>query len=502
MLSVESQVDELKKIAAQERLDIIGILTEAKSAKAPGRPIFNAMLERLHGGEAQGVLCWKLDRLARNPIDGGQINWMLQQNIIKHIQTYGRSYYPTDNVLMMSVEFGMANQFILDLSTNTKRGLRAKLEKGWLPGLAPLGYINNKYRDKGEKDIVKNEGSFPIVRKLWDMILTGQCTVVGLHKIAIEKFGLRNNRGNKPSISHFYDMFTNPFYYGLIRYKGVIYKGLHEPMVTENEFDEVQYILGNKNKPRPQKHNFAFTGAIRCGECGCMITAEKKVKYQKNGNTHHYNYYRCTKKKGSCSQKPVREKVIDDYIKTELSRIEIPQEFYEWAIGILRIDTEHERVERNTILTNQRKEYDKVVRKLETLLELRINKEITEGEFANQKTKLLNEKARLQEIINDTDCGITKWIEKAERAFSFARDARITFENGDWQAKKTILYDLGSNLSLRDGRLSISLTKPLSFIGEAAAEVKTIHERLEPLENAMDSKQLGEIYARNPVLGG
>jgi len=64
------------------------------------------MIERVHRGEAQGIICWKLDRLARNPVDGGSINWMLQEGIIKHIKTFERNYYPTDNVLMMSVEFG------------------------------------------------------------------------------------------------------------------------------------------------------------------------------------------------------------------------------------------------------------------------------------------------------------------------------------------------------------------------------------------------------------
>ena len=110
--SIKSQIDVLTEMAKKEGLKIIDIISEAKSAKAPGRSEFNEMLARIHKGEAQGIICWKLDRLARNPVDGGSINWMLQEGVIKHIKTHERSYYPTDNVLMMSVEFGMANQFI------------------------------------------------------------------------------------------------------------------------------------------------------------------------------------------------------------------------------------------------------------------------------------------------------------------------------------------------------------------------------------------------------
>lgn len=134
--SISSQIDELKKLASEQGLKIIGVLTEEKSAKAPGRLVFNQMLQDIHEKKADGILCWKLDRLARNPVDGGNITWMLQQGVLHHIQTFQRGYFPTDNVIMMSVEFGMANQFILDLSVNTKRGQRNKAQNGWLPTTA------------------------------------------------------------------------------------------------------------------------------------------------------------------------------------------------------------------------------------------------------------------------------------------------------------------------------------------------------------------------------
>src|SRR5919109_2367757 len=131
--SIDAQIDALQELARREGLEVLEVLSEAKSAKSPGRPVFERMLERIGDGEAHGILCWKLNRLARNPIDGGQISWMLQQGAIQHIRTHDRSYYPTDNVLMMAVEFGMANQYIRDLSADVRRGLRAKCEAGWMP---------------------------------------------------------------------------------------------------------------------------------------------------------------------------------------------------------------------------------------------------------------------------------------------------------------------------------------------------------------------------------
>ncbi len=141
VLSIESQTRELEEIAAKLNLPVLEILSESKSAKEPGRPVFNAMMQRLYRGEAAGIICWKLDRLARNPVDGGSIIWAIKQHGIK-VVTPAQSYaHQDDNIILMYIEFGMAQKYVDDLSKNVKRGLKTKIEKGWYPGVAPLGYL-------------------------------------------------------------------------------------------------------------------------------------------------------------------------------------------------------------------------------------------------------------------------------------------------------------------------------------------------------------------------
>src|SRR5665647_520903 len=110
--SIEAQKRELLKIAKENGLEVVRIFEESQSAKKPGRPLFTEMINDFNRGKADGLIAWKVNRLARNPVDGGTISWMLQQRLIKHIQTFGRSYYPEDNVIVMAVELGMANQYI------------------------------------------------------------------------------------------------------------------------------------------------------------------------------------------------------------------------------------------------------------------------------------------------------------------------------------------------------------------------------------------------------
>ena len=176
VLSIEAQLIELRSIARKNDLEIIEEFVEKKSAKQPGRPIFGDMMARIQKGEACGIICWKIDRLARNPVDGGQVQWLLQQGVIRHIQTHDRSHYPNDNVLMMSVELGMANEYIRQLSANTARGLRQKARQGTYPGLAPLGYINVP----STKTIRVHKKNAALAREMFEKYASGEATLDGL----------------------------------------------------------------------------------------------------------------------------------------------------------------------------------------------------------------------------------------------------------------------------------------------------------------------------------
>ena len=461
------------------------------------------MIERISKVEAQRIICWKLDRLARNPVDSGTISWMLQQGKIQHIQTHERSYYPNDNVLIMSVEFGMANQFIRDLSQNVKRGLITKAEKGWYPRSVPIGYLNNPIR-QAEQPIIKDPEKFDLVKRMFEPMLTGIYTPPKILEIATNEWGLRNKYNKPISRSNIYRIFTDPFYCGDFEFPigSGWYHGKHEPMITKEEYDTIQILLESKGKPRPKKHSFAFTGLIRCGECGSMITVEEKIKKQKNGNIHHYIYYHCTNKKHECSQKYIEERKLEKQISAILEKIEIPTEFHNWVMKQLKLENEKEIQDRNKILESQKKAYDNCVNKIDRLIEMRLNNEITEDEFISKKSELLREKLHLQELLNDTDNRISSWIEKAENIFNFAKDAKFKFEIGTPQEKRQILMALGSNLTLKNGIISLSIEKPLLLIEKAVPEIKKINNDVRTSKNIELERNLDALYTQNPLVQG
>lgn len=501
--SIESQIAELQKIADDMHLNVVEILQESQSAKAPGRPVFNQMIERIKAGEADGILSWKLNRLARNPVDGGQISWMLQQGVVRQIQTFGRSYYPTDNVIVMAVELGMANQFVRDLSIDTKRGLRAKAERGWYPIYSTIGYMHNPLKQKGEKEIIIDPERFPLVRKMWDLMLSGEYNPNRVWEIAANDWGVKTRLGNKISRSNIYRIFNDPFYYGEFEYpkgSGNWHKGLHQPMVSREEFDRVQVLLG-RVATKPQGLEFAFRGPILCGECEAMITAEHKVRRSKNGKVHHYIYYHCTKRKNpKCTQKAVEEAELEKQISALLSRFEIPASFRKWAMAVLRDQNKDEAAVREKIISSHRKEYDQITTKLNNLIDLRAANEITAEEFTHRKAALIQEKVRVEELMADAHTNIDEWLDNVDKQLSFAERAKAEFEAGGIAKRKEILYALGSKLQLTDKKISISLPESLKRLETAAPVAQQIDTRFETINTEESTKELGKLYSQNPIL--
>jgi DNA invertase Pin-like site-specific DNA recombinase len=457
VLSIESQEKELWGLAKKLDLSVVKIFRESKSAKAPGRPIFAEMLALLSSGKVQGILCWKLDRLARNPVDGGTVSWMLQQGAIQNIKTPERDYFPKDNVLLMAVELGMANQYIRDLSENVKRGNRTKVQNGWLPSFAPTGYLN----DRETKTIVPDPDRFELVQRMYRLVLTGAYTTRQVWETATKEWNLRTKqrrrRGGGPLVlSAVYRILTNPFYAGVIPWEGKTYLGKHQPMVSLSEFERVQELLGRPGRPRRQRHEFPFTGMIRCGECGFMVTAEHK----KNRYGYAYTYYHCSWRRPDyrCHQPSLQEVKLESRLIQFLEEIALPDSLHEWALKHLDLLSK----DREAVAAAEKRSLEQALqatrKQLDNLTTLRIRELLTDEEFLRQRETLEREELKLvQQQQSGTEAD---WFEPLDLAISFSKSAASWFQAGDPRTKRTIIAITGSNLVLRDRELTIDARKP------------------------------------------
>jgi len=141
------------------------------------------------------------------------------------------------------------------------------------------------------------------------------------------------------------------------------------------------------------------------------------------------------------------------------------------------------------------------VRKINALLDLRLTNEVSSEEFKSHKEKLLQEKHKYDELINDATNRVETWLDRAEKMLNFAETAKSRFELGNMNDKRKILGALGSNLSLLDRKLSVTLTKPLELVGEVAHEVQALHKRLEPHHPIENIEVYEKSYAKNKKWG-
>ena len=503
--SIDDQIERLKKLASDYNLIVKKIYIEAKSAKKPdNRPLFTEMLSRIENGEAEGILCWQINRLTRNPVDSGTISWMLQRDILKSIRTIDREYLPEDNVLMFNVETGTANQFIIDLKKSVKRGIDSKLAKGWLPSRSPEGYLNTIHEIRGENYIIKDPERFSLIRKVWDLMLTGNYTPPQVLDKLNNKWGYRTRKskrlgGKELSRSAIYRILSNPFYAGVVRFKGVDYAGKHEPMITLEEFDKIQVLLGRKGKPRPKTHRFPFTGIIRCGECGCLITAETKTKLIKGtGKLKSYTYYHCTNRKKDyrCSQRAVvKANDLEEQIEKEINKFTILPALRDLALEILNERNDREIEDRTKIYQMQQRTVNSTQQQLDNLTKMRYRDLIDDAVFIQERNSLQKQIIQIKEKLRGTEARAERWLELTEKTFNFATYAHQKFAAGSIEIKKEILQTLGQNFLIKDKMLFIEAASWLQPIIKAYPQVEKEYLALELKKSLVNKGETAALTA-------
>ncbi len=523
VLSLDDQKREIEEIEQRDNLKVVERYLgsekgESQTAHKRGRPVFGHVMERIEAGKANGLLVWHPNRLARNAFDGGWIITAMDEGKLLEIRTVHRTYHNTpDDKFFLQLEFGIAKKSSDDSSVAVKRGLKTKLQMGWRPGRTAIGYLNTMTKEKGSNEIENDPKRFDTVKRMWQMMLTGNYTAPQLLKVINEdwKFKTRPTKqfpeGMPMSKSHIYAIFTNSFYYGWFEYGNPreLCHGNHEPMVTEEEFDRVQKILGRDGKPRPKTHRFAFTGLMRCGNCGGMITAEEKIKRQQNGNTHYYVYYHCTHRKDEkCVEKMVKLEDLNAQIDLIVKNLTISEKFKGWAIKYLHEIRQNEAVSNQDIFEGKQKQLARITDQLQSLLlkytsPENANEEImTSQELQLLKGGLLKQKSALESDVKAQGKTIEDWLTLSERTFNFACYARAHFNNGTMETKRTIFAALGSHLVIKDQKLNVELHPFYKVIFDNLDAVEKELLKVRTSESVVSKREILEILAKCPALRG
>lgn len=544
--SIEGQRNALEALIKEKNLDATFLEPESGSAHKTGRPIFNKLLNLIRTGQYQGLVVWDETRIARNALDGGQIIDLIDQGKLLEIVTPSRRYTNNANdKAWLGFTLIFSKKDSDDKGVNVKRGLRTKADNGWYPhSWAKPGYMWDKYAEKGNKTLLKRPGAFELIQKALKDIAYQRLTPMEAFKQINDggyKSQLKKKFGGKPlQRSTFYTMLRDPFFYGVYFYpneKGELIEkhGKHEPMITKDEFEKIQIILGGNGSRRMQKHSHLFAGMMKCGECGSSVVGDEKwqiicsvcknkfartdtrtccpkcstpIESMKQPKILHYVYYHCTKKKTHlmCSQKAINENQLNGEIDELLESIKISNHFKDWAIKHLNEINTDEEVQRENLLQSLQVNLKKCNERINNLVRLKISAEnadnslLSDEEFKIQKDNITIERKRIEDELKQLGQRTDYWVETAERAFNFACLAQDRFKQGDNETKRDILFALGSNLTLIDKKVRIDLLKPFSFIEQVKNDEVLEKSIIEPKKSVVLSMDFASLWSKNPSL--
>jgi len=461
VMSIEAQLTEINEFARREGVKIAQTFIESKSAKKPGRPVFNEMLGKIYESkEPIGILAWHPDRLARNSVDGGQIIYLIDICKIVSLKFPTFWFEPTpQGLFMLQVAFGQSKYYSDNLSENVKRGIRQKIRRGEWATLAPLGYINNPRTRNIEPDPVKAR----ILKRGFEEFADGEHSLETFrHRLHF--LGLASKVGKPIAKGAVKGILTNPVYIGLIPHKGELYEGKFQPIVPKNLWDRVQKELKRRSHPRKRKegHNFPFTGLLRCGECGCMITAQ----YAKKGR---YIYYRCSKKNGKCNQSYVNNKNMIKQLKNVLAKVTVPEA---WEVLLL---AEIERMEKECVSEqrsfsqNLENKINQLDEKMDKLVNTFLDGFIEKDAYLKKKDEILKMKVEFQEKYRDFGKKGAAWVEPVKKWLEVARQARKLASSNDFFEIKNVIKKIGSNHRVMEKKVLLDIIPPFSLVSKYRA---------------------------------
>lgn len=299
--SVPFQQARVEQLAKERQFEIRDVITDVHSAKQVGRPGFARLLEYLETHpEVRDILVHRVDRLIRNHYEYGLIVEQLGVRVHSVIE-------PTeDNAagrLMHGMNVVVAKYHSDNLAQEVRKGQSAKFAAGGCVGRAPVGYLNIPRTCTQKAHVVVDSVTAPLVRLMFERFAKGTRS---LKSVANELFalGLKTRTGLPFPSERIWSLLQHPFYVGRVRYGTETRPGLHEAIISEELWNEVQAVVRARSRLHGEKGKkfFLLRGLLTCVTCGCKLTAEDHPKG---------SYYRCVPDRAGkqCLERyiPVRE---------------------------------------------------------------------------------------------------------------------------------------------------------------------------------------------------
>lgn len=468
--SLDAQDRVMNEYAKKHGYIVAGDFCEGVTSGKAGRKQFNIMLKELQAHpEVRTIITEKTDRIYRNFKDYVTLDEF--KGLEVHLVVEGKIVSDTSNShekLMHAIKVVLAKNYLDNLSEEVKKGQKEKIRQGGFPHKAPVGYLNIMDNETGRKTIIVDPEKAPYIKRLFQLYVSGAYSVDEIKKILYDE-GL-NHKGKPYAKSRLFCALKNVFYTGKFVVKGVTYEGKHEPIIDIDLFNAVQKMF-NQSKARTHDIEFSYTGLIKCGYCGCQLTAElKKGKYV---------YYHCTGKRGgTCKKDWIREEELDEVFTDLINKIPNPEGGLKELIKNIIKDMRKMKGDfEETSAEEIQKSIDRLTKRIDNLYADKLDGNITE-EFWREKHELwYAEKDTLLNKLRILNNASKNFDEGSNLLSNFVEHAPRLFKSANAKQKQQILKLIGSNFTYKDKKLSVELSSVFDLLINSASVLKLARNR-------------------------
>lgn len=450
-------------------------ISESASGKAQ-RATFIQMIKHVNRENINIIVCEKVDRLTRNFKDAVMIDEWLEKNEARQVHLVKDSLILHKNSrsqekLNWGIRILFAKNYIDNLSEEVKKGQKEKIQQGWLPTKAPVGY--KTIGEKGHKTHIIDEEKAPLVQKMFDLYASGTYSITKL-TTSMKQAGLTGYTGNPIVRSRIAVLLQDPFYIGQMRWNDITYQAKHTSLIAKNVFEKVQNTLHGKTTPKYSKHSYLFKGLFHCDECKGTITWE----IQKGNIYGHCNHYKECKQTVWVKEPNVEKQLLPvfDTLVVKNKRIQ------EWIRKALKDSAYDEMEYTETSINELSKQEIMLNKRLKKMYIDLLDEKITQDFYDNLKSQIEGDLFDITEKLGAHNKANVKNMDMGVNIYLLSQNAGTTYQSCLLDPKRSLLKLVFDRLYLNEGTVSYELKKQFKLIQKLAQITESSKDKLETEE--------------------
>jgi site-specific DNA recombinase len=501
-----------RKAASLEAAVVEEFVERGESAKTADRPELQRLLAFVVEHHVKYVIVHKVDRLARNRADDVTITMALRQAGAELVSVSENIDETPSGLLLHGIMSSIAEFYSRNLATEVIKGTTQKAKNGGTPGRAPVGYLNVRVFNDGrevrtvEVDPVRG----PLMAWAFETYATGDWTIrrllAELNERGLTTAPTARGPGKPLGVSHLHVLLRNPYYVGIVRYRGVLYDGKHQPLVSRAVWEEVQRLLTAKNYAGEKQriHQHYLKGTVYCGQCGSRL-----ILCHAKGRGGTYPYFICVgrqTKRTDCKLRAIRVEAAETAVANHYASVQLPaeevvrlREYLEEELAKLRKHIQNERTSQTLRLRQLEGERKKL---LAAHYADAIPLDLLKSEQDRLGSEIANAQGRLETAASDFELAEAN----LERALVRAGDCHRAYLGATDKLRRQFNMAFFKRLLLSDeGEVTAELAEPFdTILGDElrrAAVAQADQELRESVKQALrrsDRRKTSDCNERRP----